>query len=147
VKSTDTWRRGGGTVTKKRLRYLWLLPVTAGVVAAAVQWHLGAVAREIAEDETHTVAALQLCLRAQNQFHRADRYGNGFLVYANPEDGAGFPDLYQIGGPGSGGKVLGLIPEAMARATVGGTPWNSYVFADIEYGDYSIDCGVTNRIR
>jgi hypothetical protein len=129
-------------VEKKRSRYLWLLlpAATVGAVAMAAWWRLAAA--KTAEDEAHAVAALRMYLDAQNRFHREDRYGKGLLVYANPTDGKGFPDLYQIGGPGSGGKVLDLIPEAMARATVGGTPWGGYVFADIECGDYSIDCGL-----
>lgn len=68
-------------------------------------------------------------------------------MYANAKDGVGFPDLYQLGGPGSGGKELKLIGERLARATTGGAPCSGYLFCDITGDakgpwDYSTDCGL-----
>jgi hypothetical protein len=91
---------------------------------------------------------LRTYLTAQNQFHRTDFYEHGFLVYANPKDGKGFPDLYQVGGPGSFGPELRLIDEAFARATSPASPRAGYYFLDITRDtqggefDFSIDCGL-----
>ena len=70
---------------------------------------------KIASNESAAIGALRAYLSAQNQFKRSDSYKTGSLVYANTRDGAGFPDLYQIGGPGSDGKVLRLIDRNLLR--------------------------------
>ena len=93
-------------------------------------------------NEAAAVAALRTYLSAQNQFHRTDHYGTGQLVYANPTDGVGFPDLYKIGGPGSGGKELKLIDFSSAKATPGGSPRAGYLFCDVVFEDPSFDCGL-----
>ena len=99
-------------------------------------------------NEAAAVSALRTYLSAQNQFCRVDHYGTGQLVYANPTDGVGFPDLYAIGGPGSDGRQLKLIDFAFARATPSGTSRAGYLFCDIigragvgPY-DYTKECGL-----
>lgn len=96
----------------------------------------------VAANEAATVAALRTYLGAQNQFYRMDPYGKGLRVYANPEDGKGFPDLYEIGGPGSGGSALRMIDLSFAEASSPARPKAGYYFVDLTYGDYSIDCGL-----
>ena len=101
----------------------------------------------MAPGEETSLATLRMYLSAQNIFHRKDFYGIGRKVYANPTDGVGFPDLYQLGGPGSGGEVLDLIGLSMARAVPGGEPRGGYLYCDITGDpngpwDYSVDCGL-----
>ena len=75
------------------------------------------------------IASLMACGGAQNSFHRADHYGIGKQVFANPIDGRGFPDLCS---PPSGDK-LGLIDDAFARATDPSSHKSGYYFADITH--------------
>jgi len=84
-------------------------------------------------------------------FQREDRYGKGELLYANPEDGVGFPDLYRIGGPleEPDGTELKLIDLALARATSPETNKAGYWFVEITSDalsgnryDYTVDCGL-----
>lgn len=100
-------------------------------------------------NELSAVAKLRTYLGAQAAFHRRPRYEQkGMLLYANPWNGAGFPDLYEVGGPGSGGRQLKLIDRAFAEAKMGGTPHAGYYLCDIigraGTGPYdrSIDCGL-----
>lgn len=101
-----------------------------------------------ASNESCAVATLRMYLGAQNTFHRKDYYGKGELVFANPKDGAGFPDLYQVGhGVAPRGEALKLIDIATANAKPGGTPKAGYCFADITSGpegpcDFAIECGL-----
>ncbi len=118
---------------------------------AAVLWHrnLTRPSGRICSNETAAFASLRTCLGAQNQFHRTPFYGDEVgLAHANPWNGSGFPDLYEVGGPGSGGKKLKLIDLALARARLGGTPRYGYYFCEIlgtagqgPY-DFSTDCGL-----
>lgn len=93
----------------------------------------------IASNESVAIASLRMYLGAQNVFHRSDFYGKGALVYANPKDGKGFPDLYQV--PGKGERIM-LVDLTFARATYDGVPKAGYVFSDLEYDDYAIECGL-----
>jgi hypothetical protein len=78
------------------------------------------------------IAALRTYVNAQSVFRKLPRYGGEVgLVYANPRDGVGFPDLYQIGGPGSGLAAPKLIDSAFAVATSPGRPRRGYYFVDI----------------
>ena len=96
----------------------------------------------IASNETVAIAALRSYLGAQNMFHRTDFYQRGFLSYANPKAGKGFPDLYEIRRPGSGGTAPKMVDLAFARATSPERPRAGYYFVDLVYEDYSIDCGL-----
>ena len=55
---------------------------------------------------------------------------------------AGFSDLFQIGGPGSANTAIKLIDLAMARATGPATAKAGYYFVNLNYDNYSIDCGL-----
>jgi len=97
-----------------------------------------------ASNEAAAVAGCRAYLAAQGVFQRVDRYNRNMLVYANPKDGTGFPDLYRIGGPldRPDGTELKLIDLAFARATGPESPKAGYYFVNLEYDDYSIDCGL-----
>ena len=103
----------------------------------------------VCSNEVAARAALRACLAAQNEFRHGSHYSDDDqLRYANPWQGSGFSDLYQVGGPGSGGEVLELIDLTMARATAGGTPRAGYLFCDVvgragkgPY-DHRIACGL-----
>ena len=83
-------------------------------------------------NEMSAVAKLRTYLGAQAAFHRRPRYERKEMPhYANPWNGAGFPDLYEVGGPGSGGEQLELIGRMFAQAKMGGTPHGGYHFCDI----------------
>ncbi len=107
----------------------------AAVIAAIAIPNL--LASKMVSNEAAAIAGMRAYLGAQNTFHRTDFYGKGALVYANPKDGRGFPDLYEVGG-----EKIKLIDEMFAKATVDGTPKAGYYFADLEYDDYAIDCGL-----
>ena len=102
----------------------------------------------ISSNECAAVGAVRTYLGAQNQFHRTDFYGTGSPVWANPWNGSGFPDLYEVGGPASGGTKLKLIDLALARARLGGKPRAGYYFCEILGAagkgpyDFSTDCGL-----
>jgi prepilin-type N-terminal cleavage/methylation domain-containing protein len=119
---------------------LMIVVAIIAVIAAIAIPNL--VASRIASNETAAVAALRTYLGAQNQFHRTDFYGISFLEYANQTRGEGFPDLYKLGGPAGSGTLLKMIDLAFAQATPGGQARAGYVFDDIIYSDYSIDCGL-----
>jgi hypothetical protein len=89
------------------------------------------LASRIAVNEFRAVAALKACAAAQAEFQKLDRYAKGVQVYANPVDGAGFPDLCELGGAGSEGKTLRLINRKVAQATNLEHDHRGYWFADI----------------
>ena len=99
-----------------------------------------------ASNESATIAGLRAYLGAQNVFHRTDYYGIGKKVYANPKDGVGFSDLYQIGYPSAPrGEPFKLIDVTFANASAGNPgprPKAGYYFADLHYKDYSTGCGL-----
>ncbi len=105
----------------------------------------------IVSNESVTMAYLRAYLSAQNQFKRSDFYGIGKTVYANPSDGNGFADLYQLGYPSAPrGEVFGMIDVTFADAGARNPspkPKAGYLFADITgcgnvpY-DYTVDCGL-----
>ena len=95
------------------------------------------VASRAASNEAAAIASLRAYLSAQSTFRRTDFYGKGMRVYANPSDGKGFPDLYEVGG-----NRLTLIDSRFAEATSPASAKFGYYFADIEYDDYSNDCGL-----
>lgn len=97
------------------------------------------------------IAGLRAYLGAQGTFQRKDRYDKGELVYANPIDGTGFPDLYRIGGPldEPDGTELKLIDLALARATSPETAKAGYWYVEImsdgitgQPYDYTQACGL-----
>jgi len=101
--------------------------------------------------ETGAAGRLTKWVIEQTPFRREDRYGKGAKVYANPRDGAGFPDLYQVrfAGPrGQGMDELRLIDVTFARATSPDSARNGYWFADIPFDsdgnrwDYSKDAAL-----
>ncbi|MHC4249065.1 MAG: DUF2950 family protein [Planctomycetota bacterium] len=126
-----------------------------GAVAVAAGAHFGLLRpylkmRRIRRNESSAVASLRAYLGAQGTFHRIDRYGKGKLVYANPKDGVGFPDLYRLGGPldEPDGTAMKLIDLAFARATAPETAKDGYWFVDIVGDeidgpyDYTNACGL-----
>lgn len=69
---------------------------------------------------------------AQNEFRKTPWYGeDAGNVYANPVNGTGFPDIYEIGRSGAGGKEPHLIDRAFAEATTPERPRAGYWFVDI----------------
>ncbi|MHC4503524.1 MAG: DUF2950 family protein [Planctomycetota bacterium] len=83
--------------------------------------------------EQLTVIALHRYVAAQREFRKQDWYGTGKLVYANPTDGVGLRDLFEIRRPDKGTSTKpGLIPKEFAEADVRvGKHWRGYLFADI----------------
>ncbi|MHC4506096.1 MAG: DUF2950 family protein, partial [Planctomycetota bacterium] len=100
----------------------------------------------IASNESCAIASLRAYLAAQNYFKRRCLYGTAKKVYANPRDGVGFSDLYQVGhGAGPRGEALEMIDVTLADARWGyrrNKPRAGYYFADLEYDDYTTDCGL-----
>jgi hypothetical protein len=105
----------------------------------------------MANNSSAAIPGLRTYLGAQGTFQRVDRYGKGELVYANPKDGVGFPDLYRIGGPlaAPDGTEIKLIDLALARATSPETNKAGYWFVEITSDavtgrpyDYTKDCGL-----
>jgi prepilin-type N-terminal cleavage/methylation domain-containing protein len=127
---------------KRAFTLIELMIVVAIIAVIAAIAIPNLVSSRISSNEVASIAALRTYLAAQNQFHRTDFYELGFPVFANPEDGTGFPDLYRLGGPGGTGSVLSLIDVSLAKATPGGVPRAGYVYDDITFDDYSVDCGL-----
>jgi hypothetical protein len=89
----------------------------------------------IRASETHAIARLLSYRAVQQSFRVEDRYGIGKLVFANPTDGAGYRDLYQVGYPDAPqGDVLAYIDQDFANAGFflkrRESTWG-YLFADI----------------
>jgi hypothetical protein len=132
-----------GPQMKKRAKIaLW--SVGAAVLAASVlllfvpfvEYRMSSEYR-IGRNESSTIAALRAYLDAQHRFIQEDQYGIGKKVYANPRDGAGFADLYQVRyGTENAGPVLGFMDLSFARAGPAGAPKDGYHFADIPQDDY-----------
>lgn len=108
-------------------------------------------ASRIQPPECVAISAMRAYLSAQNQFKRSDFYGIGKKVYANPANGNGLADLYQLGYPSAPqGEVFGMIDVTFADASARNpspTPKFGYVFADITSCgnvpyDHTIDCGL-----
>jgi len=110
------------------------------------------MAPRIASNENVAIAGLRVYVRAQEEFHKADRYGIGRRVYANPKDGVGFRDLYHVGYDGTNAPeepVPNLIDRTFAQADAGLAKPRSkakagYVFADIT-GDANGPYDYTNQ--
>ena len=116
---------------------LMIVVAIIAVIAAIAIPNL--MASKMASNETAAIAALRTFLGAQATFHRTDFYTNGYLVYANKGDAT------EIGGPDSGGIVIKMIDKIFAGAAYSAAapkPRAGYLFDDIAYGDYSIDCGL-----
>ena len=100
------------------------------------------MATRIPSNESRAIAWLRACVAAQREFRKADRYGIGRKVYANPKDGGGFRDLYHIGYDGKSvpeKPVPHLIWETCANADISLPdlhPIAGHAFADIT-GDAS----------
>jgi hypothetical protein len=107
----------------------WATVVVAAVVLPGM---LGAgcfvrpMGSRIVANETSAVASLIVMLAAQAVFHKTDHYGRGALVYANPTDGRGFPDLYEVND-----TPLKLIDSMLAQATSPNSPKHGYYFVNI----------------
>jgi hypothetical protein len=93
--------------------------------------------------------SLETYVSAQRIFRQAERYGTRRPAYANPRDGAGFPDLYRIGGPlkEDRGDEPALIDRAFATATSQETPNHGYWYVDVIAGpdgpyDFSRECAI-----
>ncbi len=95
------------------------------------------MATRLASNENVAIAGLRGYVRAQEEFRKADRYGIGRKVYANPKDGGGFRDLYHVGYDGTNDPeepMPDLIDRTFAQADAGLAKPRSkagYVFADI----------------
>lgn len=102
----------------------------------------------IASRESAAVWKLRRYLAEQNMFHGAALYGRDVRrVYANPDNGTGFPDLYRIGGPGGDGQELLMIDIDFASATSPDHSEFGYYFVDITGDadgpyDYAKQCGL-----
>ncbi|MHC4202323.1 MAG: DUF2950 family protein [Planctomycetota bacterium] len=94
-------------------------------------------APRIASNEDVAIAGLRAYVSAQEEFRKADRYGIGRKVYANPKDGSGFRDLYHIGYDGTTTPeepVPDLIDRTFAQADVALAERRAkagYLFVDI----------------
>ena len=104
------------------------LPWCAVVVVAPP----GFIESAMSANETAAPAYLRAYFNAQGTFHRQAWYGEELKgIYANPVNGKGFVDLYQIGGIGSGGAEPQLIDRAFAEATSPDSHRSGYYFAEI----------------
>ncbi len=102
---------------------LMIVVAIIAVIAAIAIPNL--MASKMASNETAAIACMRTYLGAQATVHRTDFYDNVFLVYANNGDKAakgdtGLPDLYEIGGPDSGGLVIKMIDKIFAKAAFTG---------------------------
>jgi hypothetical protein len=117
-----------------------VVPLLAIVAAIAIP---NLMSSRIASNESAAIAGLRAYTGAQGVFHRQDHYGKGKCVYANPVDGQGFPDLFEVGG-----EQIKLIDLSMARATSKATPKAGYYFVDLRGAegagpyDYSFEFGL-----
>ena len=98
--------------------------------------------------EAGAIACLRLYLSGQARFAKKARYGEKVgRVYANPINGAGLPDLYQVGGPDSRGQLLEFVERDFAEAVAAHRPKYGYFHLDIlgdrnGLYDFSKDCGL-----
>ena len=112
---------------------------------------------KIASNESAAIAAMKAYLGAQNTFKRTAFYGTAIgQVYANPTDGKGYTDLYQLGYVGTtdvAKEILKLVDVSFANASTAITvatsqkPKAGYRFADLATSstvalDFSVDCGL-----
>jgi hypothetical protein len=79
--------------------------------------------------EASMVASMVVILSAQATFHKTDYYGIGKLVYANPRDGRGLADLYEVELPDGTWKKINLIDKGIAERTK--RPIDGYRIVDI----------------
>lgn len=138
-----------------RKRGLAVLLVAAAIgVAALVVCLLAGTSRSIASNVDAAAATLRAYHYAQQEFRSEDRYGIGKAVFANPMDGTGMPDLWRIGGPGSGGTHVGLLTRSTAMASARyGEAKAGYVFYEVvkrrgehlDYGKESVLCAIAEE--
>ena len=132
---------------------LMIVVAIIAVIAAIAIPNL--LASKMVSNEAAAIAGMRAYLGAQNTFHRTAFYGVAKgLVYANPSSaqggGTGYPDMYRIGfvgGTTGTGELLRLIDITFASAhfDITGALSKSkagYKYDDVEFGDYSIDCGL-----
>ncbi|MHC4249070.1 MAG: DUF2950 family protein [Planctomycetota bacterium] len=138
---------------KKRLKVGIIAALAAVTVVALV---IGSrndlrLKPRMAGGHSGAIAGLRAYMGAQGAFQRVDRYGKGKRVFANTVDGAGFPDLYRIGGPldKPDGTEIKLIDLAVVRATSPERAKAGYWFVEITSDavtgkpyDYAVDCGL-----
>jgi len=139
-------RRGAFTL----IELMIVVAIIAAIAAIAVP---NLVSSRMASNETAAIAGLRAYLGAQSTFHCNDRYGIGANVYANESDGAGYPDLFEIGYAGGAptANALQLVDMAFAQADVDlatTVPKSGYVFDDVVTNaingnyDYAVSCGL-----
>ena len=137
-------------MTRSRIVASIAAPLGLCVVAAFLLWFLTRpvpAAGVPAGGGTGGSAWLRIYMGAQNQFHRSHRYDSGDRRFANPTDGAGFPDLYYLAAPGDGNSQLALVPKGFADATGPASAHQGFYFVDITSGpggeyDFRENCGL-----
>jgi len=149
--------RGGrmmaGSAARGAFTLIELMIVVAIIAAIAAIAVPNLLSSRMASNETASIAALRAYLGAQGTFHCADRYGVRAHVYANESDGAGFPDLFEIGYAGGAptADALQLVDMAFAQADVDmatTVPKSGYIFDDVTGDaitgnyDYAVSCGL-----
>jgi len=149
--------RGGrmtaGPFVRRAFTLIELMIVVAIIAAIAAIAVPNLLSSRMASNETAAIAALRAYLGAQGTFHCTDRYGVGGHFYANESDGAGFPDLFEIGYAGGAPTTdaLQLVDMAFAQADADmatTVPKSGYIFDDVitdaisgNY-DYAVSCGL-----
>lgn len=130
---------------------LMIVVAIIAVIAAIAIPNL--LSSKMASNETAAIAGMRAFLGAQGTFQRVDRYEVGRLVYANVDDGVGYPDLFMLGYAGTAdGTAIKLIDMAFANADFDGQKNDKagYLFDDITSDaitgtiyEYSVDCGLS----
>jgi hypothetical protein len=98
---------------------------------------------ELRSNEAAAVGCLRQYIGAQMLFRRKDRYGNGRRVFANPVDGSGLPDLFNVVA-----REDRMLNEGFARATTPENALAGYYYKDIPADrngrryDFSVNCGL-----
>jgi len=82
--------------------------------------------------EERALTALQDISKGQASFREGTYYGEGRHVYANPRDGRGLVDLYQL----EGGRKTALVTAAVADAAADVAPASGYYYASVPCEDY-----------
>ena len=127
-------------------RKLWWIVAAALVVAVPVVLltYKRLSARRIAINEAAAISWLRNYLCYQNLFDEEERYPGRGLRFANPFDGAGFPDLYHLGGR----ELREWVDPAFAAATDPQHSIDGYYFVDITGSrrtgpyNYARECGL-----
>ena len=146
-------RRAVTSCTGRAFTLIELMIVVAIIATIAAIAIPNLLSSRMVSNESAAIAGLRTYLGAQSTFQRTDRYGKDRLVFANPTDGAGYVDLFEIGYAGGAPTpaALKLIDLAFAQAAVdlaSTVAKCGYVFddltADATAGDYNFGsaCGL-----